>query len=187
MRRAFSSSGAGVSPSSFSRAWTKASMGFVAPATAGTGGCFTGSNAQCPVHVAPSFTQRLSSSTCAGWSGLWSFGGGITSSLSFVVMRRISSLFSSDPGTTATSPDSPLPNAASFTSSRSSALRLFASGPWQVKQFSERIGRMSRLKSSFVVASSARAVAAVSARSSRAWVIERRAAAGRETWGCGGT
>ena len=37
-------------------------------------------------------------------------------------------------------------SAVSLRSSRRSALRALASGPWQVKQFSERIGRMSRLK-----------------------------------------
>jgi hypothetical protein len=37
--------------------------------------------------------------------------------------------------------------ADSFSSSRSFALRLFASGPWQAKQCSEKIGRISRAKS----------------------------------------
>ena len=40
-----------------------------------------------------------------------------------------------------------LASAESRTSSRRSALRWFLSGPWQAKQFSDRIGRMSRLNS----------------------------------------
>ena len=37
-------------------------------------------------------------------------------------------------------------SALSFMSSRNLAFRVFASGPWQVRQFSEKIGRTSRLK-----------------------------------------
>src|SRR5690349_15986512 len=47
----------------------------------------------------------------------------------------------------ATSPD--LSGAMAFvrTSNLNPALRLFGSGPWQVRQLSDRIGRISRLKS----------------------------------------
>ncbi len=46
----------------------------------------------------------------------------------------------------ARSPASVFRSAISLRSSRRSAFRAFASGPWQVKQFSDRIGRMSALK-----------------------------------------
>src|SRR5262245_50480064 len=47
----------------------------------------------------------------------------------------------------ARSPDSNLPVASSLRSRRNPALRLFLSGPWHAKQFSDRIGRISRLNS----------------------------------------
>ena len=78
--------------------------------------------------------------------------GGITSSGSLLSIRAISSLSSGLPTTT-----EPCFAAAPGTSSRRSALRWLRSGPWQAKQFSERIGRMSRLKRTF---SSPRVVAA---------------------------
>ena len=63
-----------------------------------------------------------------------------------LVIRCTNSLLSGRPGTiTKLPPRSDL--AASSTSSRRSASRFAASGPWQRKQLSERIGRMSRLKS----------------------------------------
>ena len=62
-------------------------------------------------------------------------------------MRRMASLWSGLPGTMAGSPSSGLAVASSRRSSRSFALRAAESTPWQVKQFSERIGRMSRLYS----------------------------------------
>ena len=60
---------------------------------------------------------------------------------------RINSLSSGLPGTTEGSPDLPPFSAPSLVSSRSLALRAPSSGPWQEKQFSERIGRIWRLKS----------------------------------------
>ena len=70
-------------------------------------------------------------------------GGGINSSASVEWMRAISSLDFGSFG--AMAPDS---MAASRRSSRRSALRAALSGPWQAKQFSARMGRMSRLYSS---------------------------------------
>ena len=74
------------------------------------------------------------------------FGGGIISLRSVAVMRAISSLAFRSPGTIAASPDAAGRNASSRTSSRKSAFRAFASGPWHAKQFSDRMGRISRLK-----------------------------------------
>src|SRR5437660_6248298 len=59
-------------------------------------------------------------------------------------MRFTSSLLSGLPGTIAS-----FSSAASRRSRRNFALRWFLSGPWQAKQFSERIGRMSRLYPAF--------------------------------------
>ena len=44
-------------------------------------------------------------------------------------------------------PESSFLKAPACTSNRNPALRFFSSGPWQAKQLSEKIGRMSRLKS----------------------------------------
>ena len=78
-----------------------------------------------------------------GVSFLPDFGGGMTSSASLLATRSISSLSLLLPGTIT---GSFFRSASSLRSSRSSALRALASGPWQVKQFSDRIGRMSLLK-----------------------------------------
>jgi hypothetical protein len=69
--------------------------------------------------------------------------GGIRSSTSLLATRSMSSLSPLLPGTITASFRR---SAVSFKSSRRSALRALASGPWQVKQFSESIGKMSRLK-----------------------------------------
>src|SRR5207249_3088767 len=53
------------------------------------------------------------------------------------------------PGTIATAPDLSGLSADSFTSNRRPALRLLSSGPWHAEQMSEKMGRMSRLKSIF--------------------------------------
>ena len=71
----------------------------------------------------------------------------MTSSGSSAMIRAISSLASGSPGAIA-----PASTAASRRSSRRSALRAALSGPWQAKQFSARIGRMSRLYSSLPAA-----------------------------------
>ncbi len=57
--------------------------------------------------------------------------------------RRMSSLSPLLPGTITASVSR---SADSLRSNRRSALRAFASGPWQGKQFSEKIGKMSRPK-----------------------------------------
>ena len=67
-------------------------------------------------------------------------GGGITLDGSSQKMRLTSLLLSGSPGTMA-----PFLTAAVRWSRRNRALRDPASGPWQAKQFSARIGRMSRL------------------------------------------
>src|SRR5205085_4433102 len=88
-----------------------------------------------------------SESICWRVSFLPVLGGGMTSSGSLLVMRSISLLFEGFPGTMARSPDLAGLKASSFRSKRSLALRSWPSGPWHLKQFSEKIGRISRLKS----------------------------------------
>src|SRR6266487_4501395 len=73
-------------------------------------------------------------------------GGGIKSSGSWVVIRRNNSLSALLPGTITVLP-SLTRNAPSLVSSRSFPLRAFSSGPWHWKQLSDKIGRISRLKS----------------------------------------
>ena len=94
--------------------------------------------------LGPGRDPRRSFSFCAAVSSLWIDAGGIRSSLSSEKIRWISSLSSGLPGTMA-----PILTATSRRSNRRSALRAALSGPWQAKQFSARIGRMSRLKLSF--------------------------------------
>ena len=65
---------------------------------------------------------------------------------SWLSIRAISSLSSGLPGTIARSPLSSSAKAPSWVSSRRPALRALSSGPWQAKQWSERIGRTSRAK-----------------------------------------
>ena len=68
--------------------------------------------------------------------------GGIRSVSSSAVILATSSLSSRFPGTMACPSDFSFANAPSFVSSRSPALRFPASGPWQLKHLSERIGRI---------------------------------------------
>ena len=96
--------------------------------------------AQWPAYGAPAATQRFNTDFCAALNGFFNEGGGITSSGSSDRMRCINSLSTSLPGAR-------ISKAASRSSSRSLALRVLASGPWQVKQCVARIGRTSRLKS----------------------------------------
>ena len=100
-----------------------------------------GMNDQCGSYSAPSAIHRLSSSLCSGDSGFFALGGGITSSGSSEKIRSSMTLESTSPGTIA--PDS---TASSRLSRRRSALRPALSAPWQEKQFSTRIERMSLLK-----------------------------------------
>ena len=141
-----SASGAGASPSCSSRERMKRSSGcFTQPScfTAGGVGRVGGMNDQCGWYSAPSAIQRLSSSFCSGRSTFLSAGGGMTSSGSSEKMRSSMTLESGSPG--AIAPDS---TASSRRSRRRSPFRLALSAPWQEKQFSTRIGRMSLLKSS---------------------------------------
>ena len=73
-------------------------------------------------------------------STLCDLGVGITLSFSVLKILSMMGLFSALPATMA-------PNfmASSRLSNRRSALRAALSGPWQAKQFSERMGRMSLL------------------------------------------
>src|SRR5256884_9737709 len=73
-------------------------------------------------------------------------GGGITSSGSVAVMRRIISLFAMSPGTIAREPLRSL-MASSRTSSRGFALGELSSAPWQLKHLLEMTGRIWDLKS----------------------------------------
>src|SRR5262245_35143424 len=69
-------------------------------------------------------------------------------------MRVSSSLSSGLPGTMARPPLRNSPKAPARVSRRSLALRCASSGPWQLKQVSDRIGRTSRVKSIRVAAGS---------------------------------
>src|SRR5437868_949117 len=69
------------------------------------------------------------------------------SSASLLVIRSTILLLVVSPGTMAKFPDLAAFRASSFRSKRSLALRSFSSGPWHLKHLSERIGRISRLKS----------------------------------------
>ena len=89
----------------------------------------------------------LSRSISCGESVRPSDLGGIRSVSSLEVIRLTSSLSSRLPGTTALEPDSVVPKAPSLVSSLSPALRFRGSGPWHLKHLSERIGRISKLKS----------------------------------------
>jgi hypothetical protein len=110
--------------------------------TAGGVGRFGGMNDQCGWYSAPAAIQRLRRSFCAAVSVLFADFGGIRIVLSSGSSRATSSLASGSLGTMA-----PISTATSRRSSRRSALREALSGPWQAKQFSDRIGRMSRLNS----------------------------------------
>ena len=138
-----SASGCCASPRFASLAATAPSMAAVASLAAG----FTGAtNAQCGSYCAPSAIHRLTSSTCSSVSRpILASGGGITLSGSSEMIRATSSLAATSSGTIAREPLSSSAVACSAVSSRSPACRLALSGPWQAKQLSERIGRMSLL------------------------------------------
>ena len=115
--------------------------------TSGTGGRCGVVKAQCSCQCAPSAIQVFSLAICSTVSFLPLSVGGMTSSSSLDVIRAISVLCAGSPGAMAISPDLAGLNASSLTSNRSLPLRAFSSGPWQAKQYSDRIGRISRLKS----------------------------------------
>src|ERR1043166_8376574 len=108
--------------------------------TAGGNAASGGMNAQCFCHFAPSAIHCVRTLICCGFSACPLEGGGIRLSGSGDVTRRISSLSSGLPATITDF-------APSSVSKCSFALRLALSGPWQLKQRSERIGRTSRLNS----------------------------------------
>ena len=164
-----SASGCMRSPRFASLGTTNWSIGWSRRASlAGTLGFAAGTNAQCGSYFAPSVIQRLRSSTCSSVRRpIFASGGGITLSGSSEVTRAMSSLAATSSGTIAREPLSSSATACSATSSRRPACRLPLSGPWQAKQFSDRIGRMSRLNESFAGpaaggASAAHATAAAS-------------------------
>src|ERR1043166_6796260 len=103
--------------------------------------------AQCTAYFAPSAIHRFKVSTCAAFSVFPDFTGGIRSSGSLAVTRAIISLLSGAPATIGTAPDLAGFKASARISNLSFALRAPSSGPWHLKQFSVRIGRTSRLKS----------------------------------------
>ena len=122
----------------------KASSGF-STAPPGTAGRTGGTNAQCFSYRAPPSIHRRRIAFSATESVLCDFGGGMISSRSCVLIRDHNSLPFKSFGLMITAPLSPLPNAPSSVSNRISDFRFFASKPWQAKQFSARIGRISRL------------------------------------------
>ena len=147
-----SASGCGEMPRFSSLDRTIRSIGCVGcgsrpdPTGWGRSGFATGTNAQCGSYAAPSAIHRLSRSTCSPVSRpILASGGGITESGSVEMIRATSSLAATSSGTIARAPLSSSLVACSATSSRRPACRLPLSGPWQAKQLSERIGRMSRL------------------------------------------
>ena len=119
-----SASGDGVIFSLASRTRTRLSM-------VARGGGATGKNDQCPSYLPPSPIQRIRSCFCAAVRVLWKPEGGMVPACTSCtsLLARMS------PGTTA----------RLGWSRRRPPWRLFLSGPWQAKQLSERIGRMSRL------------------------------------------
>ena len=86
-------------------------------------------------------THRSSRSFCSSESVLREWGGGITVSASVARIRFSSSLAFGSPGTIARRPLSSDMLAPSAVSRRNPASCF--PGPWQLRQFSARIGRMS--------------------------------------------
>ena len=84
-------------------------------------------------------------SFCAAVSSLWRIPGGMIRA-SVAKMRWMISLFSGSPGTIGITPGRGGFSASSRMSRRRPAMRELLSGPWQRKQVSDMIGRMSRLK-----------------------------------------
>src|SRR5437660_4012206 len=115
--------------------------------TSGNGQRVGLTKAQCSAYGASSAIQRVSVAICAGVRWLFVSLGGMRSSSSAAVIRRTSSLLSGEPGTMAALLLLPGATADSRLSSRIFVVRCAASGPWQAKQFFDKMGRMSRLKS----------------------------------------
>ena len=153
-----SASGAGARPSASSRARMKRSIGVRTQAdsfTAGRSGRAGGMNDQWGSYSPPAAIHRFRRAFWSAESVFLACGGGITSSGSSEKIRSSMTLESGSPGTI--DPDS---TASSRTSSRRSAARWALSAPWQPRQFSTRIGRMSWL---YETASAARTDAGTAA------------------------
>ena len=154
--------GAGSSPAACRRLKTKLSTGLAGQpgcSTAGTALRRGGRNAQWPCHSAPSSIHWRSSSISRLDSGSCPMAaGGMRLALSEADTRRNNSLLPGSPGTMALRPPLSAVAAPCSSSSRSDVIRLASSGPWQAKQFSDRIGRMSRLNCTVAPASGNRIV-----------------------------
>ncbi len=162
MRRisvARSASALGASPSVSSRATMNASIGLRIHPLAfgsrltGTAGRAGAISAQCFSHFPPCATHAFNVSICFAESGRANFAGGMRSFASSAVTREMSSPFSGLPGTNSGCSRFCV---AGSRSRRNFALRLSASGPWHWKQWSARIGRTSRLKSTLGAPGAAR-------------------------------
>src|SRR5581483_4089245 len=142
-------SGEGFRLSRASRARMKLSIGFrghfESPAE-GTSGRFGGIYDQCISHLAPWSIHFLTNSTCAGVNERSEYEGGMRFDLSVALMRWKRRLAAESPETMTGFPERSA-NMPSLKSNRKLAIRCFSSGPWQAKQLSERIGRISRSKS----------------------------------------
>ena len=137
-----SATGVGSRPFFLSVSETKVSMGCP---DAGTGLSLGTVKAQCDSYLAPCRIQALMVALSCALSFRCDFGWGMTSSGSSLMIRCQTSLLARSPGTIGVPPLCSRV-ASSGRSSRSLALRDFSSKPWQEKQFSERMGRISRLK-----------------------------------------
>ena len=114
----------------------------------GSGGESGFTKAQWFSHLAPSLIHFCRVCLSLSVSCRCASGGGMISSGSLFKIRKTSSLSSGLPEAIAGKP-SRLALASSSTSNLRLASRVSESGPWQVKQASERMGRTSRLKLMF--------------------------------------
>ena len=154
---AASASGAGLSPAASSLARTKRSMGCFAQVSSEVLGSVAAcgeTSDQCGCHGAPCSIQRRTSAIWSGSSFLCVSGGGMTSSSSLESMRWKRVLLSGWPLMTVGGSSFPFLSTRAAkkpasVSRRRPTLRVPGSGPWQWKQFSATIGRMSRLNSTF--------------------------------------
>src|SRR4051794_12250108 len=115
--------------------------------TAGRGFCFGRTNAQWGLYSAPAAIQAFSVSFSLADNCFFVLGGGISSSSSVEKTRFTNALSPGLPGTIAVAPDLAGAIATSRTSRRNLDLRAASSGPWHLKQFRERIGLTSSVKS----------------------------------------
>ena len=181
----------GAIPTDLSFANTNTSIALkprVCSPTSATSGLIGGINAQCFLYSAPWAIQR--SNVCFSFADrvLWDRTGGIRiSSSSANRIRRINSLDSGWPGTMARSPLSSAAMAVSNWSRRKPPSTCLASGPWQARHLSDKIGRTSRLKSTLSSAEVGRpaktnelAVRYVSCKATRKRIVEILGAGGSD-------